>query len=153
MDDYEEIPFKVLNYLGAEVNYGGRVTDDKDIRLIKSILQRFVNPGVLEVGFRYSDSGTYTTIEPGGQADYVQYINSLPLVPHPEAFGLHENAEITTNQSATRMILELTLSVQPRTSAGAGKSREEVIAEISQSLEEKTPPVIDYDAVVEKYPT
>jgi dynein heavy chain len=38
LDDYEEIPYKVLNYLGAEVNYGGRVTDDKDIRLIKSIL-------------------------------------------------------------------------------------------------------------------
>jgi len=38
LDDYEEIPYKVLNYLGSEVNYGGRVTDDKDIRLIKSIL-------------------------------------------------------------------------------------------------------------------
>jgi dynein heavy chain len=39
----KEIPFKVLNYLGSEVNYGGRVTDDKDIRLIKSILERFIN--------------------------------------------------------------------------------------------------------------
>jgi len=27
-----------LNILGAEVNYGGRVTDDKDVRLIKAIL-------------------------------------------------------------------------------------------------------------------
>ena len=38
LDDYEEIDYKVLNILGSEVNYGGRVTDDKDIRLIKSIL-------------------------------------------------------------------------------------------------------------------
>lgn len=65
MDDYDIIPFKVLNYLGSEVNYGGRVTDDKDIRLIKSILERFVNPGCLEVGFAYSDSGIYKTMEPG----------------------------------------------------------------------------------------
>jgi len=37
-DLYDEIPFEVLNILGAEVNYGGRVTDDKDVRLIKAIL-------------------------------------------------------------------------------------------------------------------
>lgn len=71
MDDYEEIPFEVLNYLGAEVNYGGRVTDDKDIRLIKSILKRFVQPGCLEDGFAYSDSGLYKTIPTGGQEDYI----------------------------------------------------------------------------------
>ena len=38
LDDYDEVPFKVLNYLGAEINYGGRVTDDKDVRLITTIL-------------------------------------------------------------------------------------------------------------------
>jgi len=37
------IPYQVLNFLGAQVNYGGRVTDDRDVRLITSILQRFVN--------------------------------------------------------------------------------------------------------------
>jgi len=97
LDDYEEIPFRVLNYLGAEVNYGGRVTDDKDIRLIKSILKRFVQPETLNDGWGYSDSCMYKTIPGGTQDDYIAYINSLPLVPHPEAFGLHENAEITTN--------------------------------------------------------
>jgi dynein heavy chain len=44
------------------------------------------------------------------------------MVPHPEAFGLHENAEITTNQTATRDLLVDVISVQPRTSTGAGKS-------------------------------
>ena len=39
LDDYEKIPFKVLNFLGAEINYGGRVTDSRDVRLIKSILK------------------------------------------------------------------------------------------------------------------
>lgn len=128
LDDYDEIDYKVLNILGSEVNYGGRVTDDKDIRLIKSILWRFMNKGAQDLGFGFSDSGIYRTIEPGSQEDYLAYINELPMVPHPEAFGLHENAEITTNQSATRQILEHVVSVQPRTSSGAGKSREEVIA-------------------------
>lgn len=111
LDDYEEIDFKVLNILGSEVNYGGRVTDDKDIRLIKSILWRFVNKNALEVGYSFSDSGHYKTIPPGSHEDYVQYINDLPMNPHPEAFGLHENAEITTNQSATRDLLTNVISV------------------------------------------
>jgi len=38
LDEYVQIPWKVLNFLGAEINYGGRVTDDKDRILIKSIL-------------------------------------------------------------------------------------------------------------------
>ena len=38
VEDYNEVPYKVLNYIGAEVNYGGRVTDDKDSRLIRCIL-------------------------------------------------------------------------------------------------------------------
>jgi len=97
LDDYDQIDYKVLNILGAEVNYGGRVTDDKDIRLIKSILNKMVNPGSIMHDYKFSDSGLYKVIEPGSQEDYIKYIQTLPLVPHPEAFGLHENAEITTN--------------------------------------------------------
>lgn len=147
------IPYKVLNYLGSEVNYGGRVTDDKDIRLIKCILNRFVNSDTVKVGFSFSDSGIYKTMEGGSQEDYIKYIDQLPLVPHPEAFGLHENAEITTNQSNTRLILESVLSVQPRASSGTGKSRETIISEISKGIEEQTPKLFDYDGVMEKFPT
>ena len=106
-----EIPFKVLTFLGAEVNYGGRVTDGIDVRLITSILRRFVNPGILEDDYPLSASGLYKSIPAGSAEDYVEYIKSLPLNPGAEAFGLHENAEITTNQSATRLILENVLSI------------------------------------------
>jgi len=47
LDDYEIIPYKVLNYLGSEINYGGRVTDDKDVGLIKSILKRYIHEGIV----------------------------------------------------------------------------------------------------------
>lgn len=50
LDDYLDIPYKVLNYLGAEINYGGRVTDDKDIRLIKSILSVYCCKDVIRDG-------------------------------------------------------------------------------------------------------
>jgi dynein heavy chain len=108
------IPYKVLTFLSSEVNYGGRVTDDKDVRLIKSIVSRFVNPGILDDNFALSASGLYKTIPAGSVDDYLEYIKGLPLTPAAEAFGLHENAEITTNQSATRQILENVLAIQPR---------------------------------------
>lgn len=38
LDEYNVIPYKVINFLGSEINYGGRVTDDKDVKLIKTIL-------------------------------------------------------------------------------------------------------------------
>jgi len=36
----------VINYLGAEINYGGRVTNDKDKMLIKEIIQTYIRPEV-----------------------------------------------------------------------------------------------------------
>jgi dynein heavy chain len=44
LDEYQEIPYKVLNFLGSEINYGGRVTDDKDVRLITTIIKVYLNP-------------------------------------------------------------------------------------------------------------
>lgn len=146
-DMYEVIPYQVLIILGAEVNYGGRVTDDKDVRLITAILQRFVNEGTVENGYKFSESGLYKTIPSGSKEDYINYIQTLPLNPKPEAFGLHENAEIITNQNDCRNILELVLSIQPRTSSGGGKSRDDIISEIAANIKEKVPPVFDLDEI------
>lgn len=68
-------------------------------------------------------------------------------------FGLHENAQITTLQSETRNLLETFLSIQPRSSSGSGKSREEIIGDIAKGVEQKTPQPFDLEEVVTKYPT
>jgi len=59
LDEYADVPYKVLNFLGAEINYGGRVTDDKDVRLIKTILKLYICPEALQDGYKFSESGTY----------------------------------------------------------------------------------------------
>lgn len=50
---------RVLQFLFTEINYGGRVTDDKDRRLINTLITNFCGPPVLEEGFTFSPSGTY----------------------------------------------------------------------------------------------
>ena len=41
LDEQPEVPYPALNYLVACVNYGGRVTDDKDVRCIKAMLKKY----------------------------------------------------------------------------------------------------------------
>lgn len=96
VDKYEAIPYKVLNIIVAQINYGGRVTDPKDVRLISTILETYIRPEIFEDYYKFSESGTYYSPPIGEQEEYIDYIKSLPLNPHPEAFGLHENAAITT---------------------------------------------------------
>lgn len=85
--------------------------------------------------------------------DYIKYIESLPLNPSPEAFGLHDNAEITNSQNETRIMLETILSIQPRSSSGDGKSRDEIIEEIALNVEKSTPELFDIEEIAKLYPT
>lgn len=45
------------------------------------------------------------------------------------------------------------LSIQPRTSSGGGKTREQVIGEIASSIQQKVPPLFELDEIQQKYPT
>jgi len=59
LDEYVMVPYKVINFLISEINYGGRVTDDKDVKLISTIVTTYVNPEALNDGMKFSKSGIY----------------------------------------------------------------------------------------------
>ena len=56
-----QVPYKVLNFLTSYINYGGRVTDDKDLRTIDVILKDYFCPSIMVDGYKFSASGLYHT--------------------------------------------------------------------------------------------
>lgn len=45
--------------MGSEINYGGRVTDDKDRILINTIIKTYLCGAALSDDYKFSKSGIY----------------------------------------------------------------------------------------------
>ncbi|PAA63386.1 hypothetical protein BOX15_Mlig017039g2 [Macrostomum lignano] len=153
LNEYEELPLDALTYLTGECNYGGRVTDDKDRRLLNSLLNIFYVPAVVtDENYRFSASGHYYAPKEGPYQSYVDYIRSLPLNPLPEVYGLHDNADITKDNQETNQLFDGILLTLPRESDGEGKSPEATIQELAADILAKLPKNFDLEMVMEKYP-
>uniref|UniRef100_A0A8C9SYH1 Dynein axonemal heavy chain 1 n=1 Tax=Scleropages formosus TaxID=113540 RepID=A0A8C9SYH1_SCLFO len=134
LDEYQDIPYKVLKYTAGEINYGGRVTDDWDRRCIMNAF----NVTFVIVLFRLQG--------------YLDYIRCLPINDMPEIFGLHDNANISFAQNETFALLGAIIKLQPRAAASGSKSREEIVEEIVADIMGKIPKVISTQEVMRKYP-
>jgi dynein heavy chain len=105
------VPFDALKYSIGECNYGGRVTDDKDRRLLTTLLDLLYQPPILQPGFKLSESGDYVVPSDGSLDDFLAAVRDLPAVQRPEAFGLHENADISKDLGQTAVTLGALLKV------------------------------------------
>ena len=76
---------------------------------------------------RLSSLITYYVPRDGPLASYKEYISMLPNMDHPEAFGQHPNADITSLITETRMVFDTLLGLQPQISTGGGESREDKV--------------------------
>lgn len=104
IDEQDTVPYLALNYVVAQANYGGRVTDDKDVRLISAMLRKYFCPEVMNDSYRLSKLDTYYAPPEGPLADVKTYIESLPLDEDPEVFGLHPNANIQYEKNLVTLL-------------------------------------------------
>jgi dynein heavy chain, axonemal len=144
LDEQPVVPYKTLNYLIAEINYGGRVTDDKDVRLITALLLSYLNPQVMQGRYSFSSSGVYHTPDNLDIELVKEYISSFPLEDDPEIYGLHRNANITFQQKNVKEFFETLLSMQPRTtsSAKSGETPDEIGDRMAREIETRIPDLL-----------
>jgi dynein heavy chain, axonemal len=156
VNKYDQIPYKVLQQLASVVNYGGRITDDKDMRTSDILIADFFDPMILKDDHPFSVSGLYKSIKADPDAphdSYMNYINSLPLNAEPEVFGMHDNANITCAITGVDEAFAIILSLQPRVAAGAGASREDQIGDAAVAMAQQLPKLFDVEAIGMLYPT
>ena len=155
LDLYDEVPLAALNYLTAECNYGGRVTDDKDRRTLSTAVANIYCTGILADGFKLTASGSYAV--PVDELETTEatmdYVRKWPLVPAPEVFGLNDNADITKDLKEVAQTLSTVLLTQSQSSGGgSGKSADDEMLEMSKDILNKLPPNFDLEVAQKKYP-
>uniref|UniRef100_H2ZG63 Uncharacterized protein n=1 Tax=Ciona savignyi TaxID=51511 RepID=H2ZG63_CIOSA len=141
IDPKKGVSFKTINYMLGEVNYGGRVTDDYDKRLLNTFCKVWFGEQMFDAKFSFFAKGGYVIPRCGTVADYRLAIANLPDVDSPEVFGLHPNADITYQTNTANQVFTTTQSIQPKDSGGGtGETRESVVERLASEMLEKLPP-------------
>jgi len=155
----QEVPWEAVQYLIAEANYGGRVTDDRDRLLLKTYAEEIFNdnliksdkwkpPGTEELNYTYP----LEEQEQKGGLDldiykpedfYYEISNKMDAIDVPAAFGQHVNAQITSQIMDTTELLDSIFSLQPQQSSVQGESREDKVLKLIADLLENIPESID----------
>lgn len=149
LDEYEDTPWDALKYLIAQVNYGGRVTDDWDRRLMSVYIASFFHKRVLELNQAKlsEDCLEYFVPTDGDLSSYGEYIRHLPQEDSPAAFGQHANAEIASQIEDGRHLVATVLSLQPTSVSEGGVGLDAQVHDICLTLVDQMPPRLDLEAL------
>ncbi|XP_072136530.1 dynein axonemal heavy chain 12 isoform X2 [Mobula birostris] len=154
INEYDSVPFEAITYLTGECNYGGRVTDDWDRRLLMTILTDFYNTEVIEnPRYAFSPSRNYCAPPKGSYSDYIDFIKKLPSTQHPEVFGMHENVDISKDLHQTKILFDSLLLTQGGSGQGGSSGvSDHMLENIASDILSKLPKDFDIDKALTKYP-
>lgn len=153
LNQYEKVPFDALLYLTGECNFGGRVTDDKDRRLIMTLLNDYYTENIFKDTYRFAGIPEYFAPPTGEYVDYITNIEALPNFCPPGIFGFHTNADITKNQNEAVLIFDSLLLTQSSGGGGGGAvSVESLVTKIAEGILADPPEVFKEDEAQKKYP-
>jgi dynein heavy chain len=151
---YSQVPWGAIHYVIAEANYGGRVTDPADRKLINFILKDILNEEMLKPNFKFSGMKEFMIPPDGTYQDHLKFISELPEVESPTIFGLHDNANITYAINDTNSVFSSTLLTLPKTiSAKSGSSLSDDVKAKALDVLSKLPEEFNIERVRKLHPT
>eukprot|EP00929_Paragymnodinium_shiwhaense_P072950 TRINITY_DN37046_c0_g3_i1.p1 TRINITY_DN37046_c0_g3~~TRINITY_DN37046_c0_g3_i1.p1 ORF type:complete len:464 (+),score=91.40 TRINITY_DN37046_c0_g3_i1:226-1617(+) len=131
-------------YMIAEVQYGGRITDDLDRELFVTYAAKWLCDDIFRPNFCFNNyAAEYNYKIPEGLeiATFRTAIETLPPVDSPNIFGLHLNADLTYRLKEASEMLTTIIETQPKDSGGdGGKSVDELVKEQALDLLSRMPP-------------
>merc|ERR1719160_1164523 len=139
-----QLSWVTIQYMIAEAQYGGRITDDLDRELFITYTAKWFTDDMFKETFTFNSyAAEYNYRVPDGLeiAIFRDHIETIPPVDSPLIFGLHTNADLTYRLKEAAEMLATIIETQPKdTGGGAGKSVDEVVKEQCLNLLEQMPP-------------
>jgi dynein heavy chain len=143
----QPLSWSTIQYMIAEVQYGGRITDDLDRELFSTFASKWLCEDVMKSDFSFvSGNARYSVPEGLDVSAHRTFIESLPSVDSPVIFGLHPNADLSYRQLEASTLLATIQETQPKQGSSvssAGKSRDEVVKDKVSELLARLPPDFD----------
>ncbi|XP_034837309.1 dynein axonemal heavy chain 8 [Maniola hyperantus] len=145
----QNVSWTTVRYMVSAVQYGGRVTDDYDNRLLSTFCKVWLTEQLFSDDFQFYKN--YGIMKFKNIPEYIEEIEKMKTTDPPQAYGLHTNADITYQRNLTQELLDTILSIQPKeSSSGGGETREASVYRQSKEMLEKVPPNFDPHEVKER---
>lgn len=146
VNNKNDIPWESIIFLTGQITYGGRVTDDLDLRLLMTILRKFYSINIVKEKFKLCSIDQYRFPKNFDYQSLSSYIEQLPLDDSPEIFGLHSQANICYQNQEANKIMETITMVMPQSSSGHVDEHniQTVKDMIKQFLDPKNLPILDF---------
>jgi dynein heavy chain len=160
-DKKNPIPWPAIQSLIADCNYGGRITDNMDRRLIGVYAKEIFNDALVgldkwkpnntddtmnymypfdEAAFKHPDLTQIFT----PQFFYEELMNKMDDLDPPQVYGQHINAEISSQINDSKQMLASVLVLTPQKGGAGGAGGSSGVVKLIRELQEKVPELIDY---------
>ncbi|KAH9641787.1 hypothetical protein HF086_003913 [Spodoptera exigua] len=143
------VSWTTVRYMVSAVQYGGRVTDDYDTRLLVTFCKVLFSDQLFNDDFQFYKG--YGMLKFKNIPEYLEVMETMKTVDPPQVYGLHTNADITYQRNTTLELLDTILSIQPKEASGrVGETREASVYRQTKEMLDKVPPNFDPHEVLSR---